>query len=78
MTQRMIARGLNSFLRAFRTGGLTSPPMRSIYSPRVSAGSSPETSLSGDQSVLADGSLASNVAGALGDYAVNLGTMSYM
>ena len=45
---------------------------------RRSAGSSPETSTSGDQSVLADGSLASNVAGALGDYAVNLGTMSYM
>ena len=45
---------------------------------RRSAGSAPDSSTSGDQSILADGSLASNVPGGLGDYAVNLGTMSFM
>ncbi len=45
---------------------------------RRSAGSAPDSSTSGDQSILADGSLEPNVPGALGDYAVNLGTMSFM
>jgi prepilin-type N-terminal cleavage/methylation domain-containing protein len=45
---------------------------------RRSAGSAPASSTSGDQVILADGSLESNVPGALGDYAVNLGTMSFM
>src|SRR5207249_1599505 len=45
---------------------------------RRSAGSAPDSSTSGDQSILADGSLASNVPGGLGDYAVNLGTLSCM
>jgi len=54
-------------------------PVRIYFCPtRRSAGSSPEASTSGDQSILADGSLTSNVSGALGDYAVNLGTMSFM
>jgi prepilin-type N-terminal cleavage/methylation domain-containing protein len=54
-------------------------PVRIYFCPtRRSAGSSPEASTSGDQSILGDGSLASNVAGGLGDYAVNLGTMSFM
>ena len=54
-------------------------PVRIYFCPtRRSAGSSPEVSTSGDQSILGDGSLASNVPGGLGDYAVNLGTMSFM
>jgi prepilin-type N-terminal cleavage/methylation domain-containing protein len=54
-------------------------PVRIYFCPtRRSAGSAPEASTSGDQSILANGALASNIGGALGDYAVNLGTMSYM
>jgi hypothetical protein len=54
-------------------------PVRIYFCPsRRSVGSAPEASMSGDQSLLANGSLASNVPGGLGDYAVNLGTMSFM
>jgi prepilin-type N-terminal cleavage/methylation domain-containing protein len=35
-------------------------------------------SVSGDQAMLAGGALAANIAGSLGDYAVSLGTLSYM
>lgn len=52
-------------------------PVRGYFCPtRRSASDS--GSLSGDQAILAGGSLAGNVSGALGDYAASLGTMAYM
>jgi prepilin-type N-terminal cleavage/methylation domain-containing protein len=53
--------------------------VRIYYCPtRRSAGSAPAASTSGDQAILPNGSLEPNTPGGLGDYAVNLGTMSYM
>jgi len=52
-------------------------PVRNYFCPtRRSASDS--GSLSGDQAMLANGSLAVNVPGALGDYAASLGTMAFM
>lgn len=52
-------------------------PVRNYFCPTRRSASEP-SSLSGDQAMLANGSLASNVSGALGDYAVSLGTMAFM
>jgi hypothetical protein len=52
-------------------------PVRNYFCPtRRSA--SDASSLSGDQAILGNGTLAANIAGSLGDYAVSLGTMAYM
>jgi prepilin-type N-terminal cleavage/methylation domain-containing protein len=54
-------------------------PVRTYFCPtRRSASSPPMSSLSGDQPQQSDGSLDPNVPGALGDYACNIGTLSFM
>jgi prepilin-type N-terminal cleavage/methylation domain-containing protein len=54
-------------------------PVRTYFCPtRRSASSPPTASLSGDQPQQSAGLLGPHVPGALGDYAANIGTLSYM